>query len=161
MRCKKTNRVALLVTITLPGEYHATRCQGGVVTRNPMYDPWRTPRYAAWRLRMTWLYIQARLARWGVEVWGMYLVQPHHDGTPHMHVLVYCDAEHEPMARSVIRDFICPIRESLGVHILSIEHPHTYFKKYFKRRSALVSLWAWGLGVSTSPVKFGDWSKAA
>ncbi|MFS4552063.1 replication endonuclease [Comamonas resistens] len=161
MRCKKTNRVALLVTITLPSKYHATRCKDGVVTRNPLYEPSLTPRFAADRLRREWAHVRARLARGGANAWGMHMLEPHHDGTPHMHALVYCCAEHERLVRSLVQDFGLRVEGRSDARILNVEHPHIYFAKCAKKQSVACVAWAWAWGIRISPVKFGDWSQAA
>ena len=164
MLCKKTNRVAMLITITLPSKYHAKNRKGLMVVPNPAYDSSLTPRIAAERLRNQWSFIRARVAKWGAAVWGMYLMEPDHDGTPHMHALVYCNAEHERAVRAIIRDSACQMEGFWDVRILGGGHPHARFEKYVKKysavtsRSALISIWGVVWGIRTSPVKFGDWS---
>lgn len=162
MQCQKTNRVSMLVTITLPSKYHAKRrLPGGMVVSNPAYEPVLTPRHAADRLRREWAHVRARMARGGAKAWGMHMLEPHHDGTPHLHALVYCCAEHERLIRAVVRDFAQRIEGRSDARILKVEHPHIYFTKYAKKQSVAWVVWAVVWGIRISPVKFGDWSQAA
>jgi hypothetical protein len=159
MKCTKTNRVAMLATITLPSKYHATRrLPSGMVVSNPEYEAALTPRHAAAQLRREWARVRARLARGGAKAWGMRVVAPHHDGTPHMHALVYCCAEHEQIVRAAVRQ----IADGGCARILKVGHPHIYLEKYAKQFTTRdVAVWAWAWGIRISPVKFGDWGHAA
>jgi hypothetical protein len=50
-----------------------------------------------------WARARAQLARMGVEVYGFRVAEPHHDGTPHWHALLWCKTERDALLlRSVL-----------------------------------------------------------
>lgn len=77
--------VAAFVTITCPSAYHARLSSGA---GNPHYRG-HDPRAGAEYLAAMWARCRADLARRGLEWWGLRVAEPHHDGTPHWHLLVY------------------------------------------------------------------------
>ncbi|CAN0621082.1 Replication protein [Burkholderia multivorans] len=81
---------AVMFTLTCPSRFHSVR-QLGERTRfvpNKKYDG-STPRDAQAHLRKVWERIRAELAREGISYFGIRVVEPHHDGTPHWHGLVF------------------------------------------------------------------------
>ncbi|CAN0621097.1 Replication protein [Burkholderia multivorans] len=81
----------VMFTLTCPSRFHAVR-QLGNRTRfvpNKRYDPALSPRDAQAYLRRVWARIRAQLKREGVSFFGMRVAEPHHDGTPHWHGLVF------------------------------------------------------------------------
>lgn len=91
---KALGHVGLFITQTCPARMHAKRTNGpgGWVFDNQRYDG-TTPKEAARYLSSTWARIRAALARRGVAVYGFRIAEPHHDGTPHWHCLVFCAVE--------------------------------------------------------------------
>ncbi|NKD14524.1 replication endonuclease [Aeromonas caviae] len=86
--------VGLFFTWTAPSQYHPwkTTPQGhGQPTRtteNPKYLG-HTPRDTNNYLGTLWKRCRAALARRGIEYFGFRVVEPHHDGTPHWHLLLF------------------------------------------------------------------------
>lgn len=79
---------ALFLTWTLASRYHARKWKNRRVWPNPNYCG-ATPREAQARLAELWDTAVRRLRRAGIQWYGSRFVQPHHDGCPHWHLLVY------------------------------------------------------------------------
>lgn len=81
--------VGLFVTLTLPGRFHPVRlADGGRLVPNEKYDG-ATPRDGQQWLLKSWGRVRAELKRQGVQMHGLRFVEPHSDGSPHWHVLLW------------------------------------------------------------------------
>mgnify|MGYP000028177974 CR=1 FL=1 len=96
----------IFITVTCPSRMHKwTQTATGAVRPNPKYDG-TTPRDAQTYLCKQWNKLGAALGRAGVERYGFRVVEPHHDGCPHWHLLLF----YKPItakgkaARAVMRD---------------------------------------------------------
>lgn len=74
------------LTLTCPGKYHAVLSRGGRM--NPKYNG-STPRDAQDYLNDVWAKIRASWLRAGIRAFGFRVAEPHHDGTPHWHLLLF------------------------------------------------------------------------
>jgi len=89
----------LFVTMAAPSMYHPMRqiknAKGKLVrvTENRNYGTYGnkkfTPRDAQDWLCKTWALIRAEFARQGIRCYGFRVVEPHHDGCPHWHQLLF------------------------------------------------------------------------
>ena len=77
----------VFLTLTAPSRFHSTLRHGG---KNPKHEG-ATPRDAHEWLCSTWAKARARLARIGVRFYGFRVAEPHHDGCPHWHALLWCE----------------------------------------------------------------------
>lgn len=77
--------VGLFLTMTVPGRMHAVRHTG---LPNKAYDG-STVRDCQSLLARQWKLLGARLAKAAIAFIGMRCVEPHHDGTPHWHMLAW------------------------------------------------------------------------
>lgn len=75
-------------TLTTPSRFHAQRMAGGISEANPIFDG-STPAAAQAYLCAVWARARAAWKRRGLRVFGMRVAEPHHDATPHWHVLVF------------------------------------------------------------------------
>lgn len=82
---------ALFLTMTVPGPMHATRHTGRF---NKQYDG-STVRDCQKHLMKQWILLRARLAKACVPYFGVRVAEPHHDGTPHWHMLLWVAKEHQ------------------------------------------------------------------
>lgn len=78
--------VGLFVTLTCPSKYHAVVARTGQF--NPKYRN-ATPRQAQDYLNGVWVLTRAQNARDGIAPYGFRIAEPHHDGCPHWHMLVF------------------------------------------------------------------------
>lgn len=102
VEARRLGHVGMFYTVTTPSRFHpviARSCH-----RNPKYNG-ATPRDAQQHLQQLWAKVRARLAREEVGVYGIRVVEPHHDGTPHWHMLVWMKPEAEATVTATLREY--------------------------------------------------------
>jgi hypothetical protein len=77
--------VGIFVTVTAPSHFHPQLFRGGA---NPTYAG-ATVREAQEWMCATWSRVRSQLDRDGVRYYGVRVAEPHHDGTPHWHLLLF------------------------------------------------------------------------
>ena len=87
----------LFFTQTTPSRFHAVTVGGRTAARapraNPLYDGKSTPRDAQAWLCQKWARARSEMAREGIKVYGFRVAEPHHDGTPHWHSLLWFETD--------------------------------------------------------------------
>ena len=91
----------IFTTNTCPSRFHAQLKSGGF---NPKHNGESPSDAQAWLSRQ-WAKTRAKLARDGVPVMGFRVAEPHHDGCPHWHMLLWCDAGHVEYVTAVMRKY--------------------------------------------------------
>jgi Bacteriophage replication gene A protein (GPA) len=81
--------VGMFWTITCPSEFHSV---GGT---NENYNG-ATPRDAQAYLVHTWALMRSALARQGLKMYGFRIAEPHTDGCPHWHMLLFVAPTEQP-----------------------------------------------------------------
>lgn len=99
---KLAGHAAEFVTITAPSRMHARSWIDGEA--NPHHDG-TTPRQAHEYLQHLWTLIRSKLDRLGVRVYGVRIAEPHHDGCPHWHLLLFVDSAHVATLRAVVTEY--------------------------------------------------------
>ncbi|MDP5146023.1 replication endonuclease [Shewanella sp. ULN5] len=92
-------------TWTAPSKYHSYKKSiKGPSYSNKKYDG-ATPKQTQAYLCNQWAKCRAKFAREEIEVFGFRVVEPHHDGTPHWHLLLFFQPEQLRYARSIMRSY--------------------------------------------------------
>lgn len=95
--------VGLFITITCPSRMHPRGSKSGEA--NPRFDG-STPKHAQGYLQSkVWEPARAALDRMGIDYFGMRVVEPHHDGTPHWHLLVFVKPDREAELLETLRSY--------------------------------------------------------
>lgn len=87
--------VGLFVTITAPSRYHPS---------SRKYDG-HSPRDTHDLLMDQWKRTRAMLGKLGIERMGVRVVEPHHDGAPHWHMLLWCDKRQRGALVRILRRY--------------------------------------------------------
>jgi len=99
--------VGMFITLTAPSKYHPTRQVGKGQSKtvqlnhgwnDEAYTPKDTQRY----LCHIWSLMRTAFKDNDLQVYGMRVVEPHHDGTPHWHMMLFC----KPGQRKEITDIM-------------------------------------------------------
>ncbi|QND86531.1 Phage replication protein A [Chromobacterium vaccinii] len=104
------------ITITAPSKYHPRHAKSG--KRNAKFcgaTPIDTRNY----LGGVWSRITAAMARAGIAPFGFRVAEPHHDGTPHMHALLFMAKEKVKTFRAIVARYaVREERAELGLNYL-------------------------------------------
>lgn len=87
--------VGMFITLTAPSKYHPTRQVGKgkdktVQLNHGWNDEAYTPKDAQRYLCRIWSLMRTAFKDNDLQVYGMRVVEPHHDGTPHWHMMLFC-----------------------------------------------------------------------
>jgi hypothetical protein len=111
-------------TLTCPSKYHAVLSKSGEM--NPAYQN-LSPRDAQAYLCKVWARIRAKLKRDGIAPYGFRIAEPHHDGCPHWHLLLFVPAEQAKSLEKTVRKYALaedgtePGAEKNRVKVVTIE----------------------------------------
>ncbi|MCG9552672.1 replication endonuclease [Vibrio sp. Isolate32] len=87
----------LFLTLTTPSKYHNSYKKGGFIGH------WNgaSPRDAQSYLNNVWQRVRAKLGREEIRWFGVRVAEPHHDGTPHWHLLIWVKPEDVMQVRDI------------------------------------------------------------
>lgn len=89
---------ATFVTVTCPSRMHKWR-RGPVIDKaNPAYDG-TLPNEAQAYLALQWQRFRAAAKRAGLGLYGFRIAEPHHDGCPHWHMLLWHKPQTDPVGK--------------------------------------------------------------
>jgi len=104
----KYKHLCIFLTITAPSRFHAINHDGKVNKKYNQSTPAETQKY----LTKQWAKCRARLAREGVRFYGLRVVEPHHDGTPHWHASIWLKDERDfRKLRRAVKDYFHRAKE--------------------------------------------------
>lgn len=93
--------VGIFLTLTAPSKMHRNSHKW-----NATY-----PRQTQAYMTKTWSLARAKLARLGIEYYGVRIVEPHKDGTPHWHMMLFTAPENMHKLEQVVRFYF--VREDI------------------------------------------------
>lgn len=88
-------------TLTTPSAFHCMHSNG---TKNEKWEGF-TPRQGQEWLSKMWARARAKLKRLAIRIYGFRIAEPHHDGTPHWHLLLFMPSQHVATVRKIISNF--------------------------------------------------------
>jgi Bacteriophage replication gene A protein (GPA) len=97
----KYGHKAIFVTVTTPSRMHAVTSDGKANAKYDGTKPDEAQRY----LVEVWAQCRAKLARLGIKFYGLRVAEPHHDATPHWHMIFFYDGKHKQGLVDCIREY--------------------------------------------------------
>ena len=98
----------LFITLTTPSKYHPLKTTGA--GSSPIFNQkWDqhafTPKDAQRYLVAVWAKIRTTFKDRNLKVYGVRVVEPHHDGTPHWHMMLFTPAAQQQKVTEVMRRY--------------------------------------------------------
>lgn len=102
--------VGMFITLTTPSKYHPTRQVGkGENKTVQLNHGWNetafTPKDAQRYLCRIWSLMRTAFKDNDLDVYGMRVVEPHHDGTPHWHMMLFCKPGQRKAINEIMRRY--------------------------------------------------------
>jgi len=127
----KYGHKSTFATLTTPSRMHARTSDGKENTKYDGTQPDEAQKY----LVSAWAKARALLAKHDVKFYGLRVAEPHHDGTPHWHMILWYDGKPSTLKKLkhyITQKFIETDREELHRDI----SPRVKFKDMDKRGAA-------------------------
>ena len=99
---RANNWAADFYTLTTPSRFHAFFTSG---EPNPNFQD-LTPRESQEWLSKNWARIRSKLARDGIDAFGVRIAEPHHDGTTHWHLLLFSRSKNRSNIEKIVRRYM-------------------------------------------------------
>lgn len=105
----QAGHVGMFYTLTCPSKFHRfttelNRQGQKRLAPNPSYGNY-TPREAQNYLTDLWAKVRAKLNRDGLIIYGFRIAEPHHDGCPHWHMLLFVQPEQQAQVTAILQDY--------------------------------------------------------
>jgi len=102
--------VGIFITLTTPSKYHPTRQVGkGESKTVQLNHGWNetafTPKDGQRYLCRIWSLMRTAFKDNDLNVYGMRVVEPHHDGTPHWHMMLFCKPGQREAINEIMRRY--------------------------------------------------------
>ncbi|CVC02596.1 Bacteriophage replication gene A protein (GPA) [Serratia marcescens] len=102
--------VGMFITITTPSKYHPTRVVGKEGAEKVQFNHnWDleafTPKDGQRYLVNIWSKMRTAFKDSHLSVYGMRVVEPHHDGTPHWHMMLFCERKQRQQIIDIMRRY--------------------------------------------------------
>ena len=105
---KERGDIGMFITLTCPSKYHPTKLRKRnkdviAVLNSKWNDEAYTPKDGQQYLVKVWARIRSAFNDNNIDVYGIRVVEPHHDGTPHWHMLLFVDKASRTKAIEIMR----------------------------------------------------------
>lgn len=112
---RETNHVCELITLTLPSVFHAMKKSGVPCAQ------WNgsSPRIAHQFLEALWKKVRSALS--DIPIYGTRVVEPHHDATPHWHIIIYLNEQDREYVISTFKKYAKKLTELDGNRLVHNE----------------------------------------
>ncbi|MDI3140143.1 replication endonuclease [Enterobacter kobei] len=102
--------VGMFITLTTPSKYHPTRQVGKAESKTVQLNHgWNetafTPKDGQRYLCRIWSLMRTAFKDNDLEVYGMRVVEPHHDGTSHWHMMLFCKPGQRKAINEIMRRY--------------------------------------------------------
>jgi hypothetical protein len=91
----------MFYTLTTPSRFHSQLHNGA---KNPKHTGHTVKDGQAW-LQMIWSQVRAKLHRDKIQYYGFRVAEPHHDGTPHWHLLLFVNPKQKHRLTKIFRKY--------------------------------------------------------
>lgn len=91
----------VFITLTAPSKYHAVHSSGHGNNKYQGANPRETQDY----LCGVWAKVRAAWKRQGIEPYGFRVAEPHHDGTPHWHLILFIEPSQRDTAIATFKEY--------------------------------------------------------
>ena len=99
------DHMGLFITVTCPSRFHSYKRLGKKkATPNPNFDG-STPLDGQAYLSRVYARVRAALHRLDIKPYGFRIAEPHHDGCPHWHLLLFVEPEHAETMQEIFRSY--------------------------------------------------------
>ena len=133
---ERLGRTPLFLTLTLPPEWHP-HPTGGFDSRK--WTPEHSPTQAALALQTLWQQFRSLAGKAGVEWFGIWVKEPHGDGCPHQHALIWVAPEHVEAIRKAVANTY-PGQHQAKVEVVEQGEgkamPASYIMKYLMKATS-------------------------
>ena len=111
---EEQGQIGLMVTLTAPSKYHFNS------------DKWNceSPRFTQAYLSGQWRKIRSALSYRKIKIQGLRVSEPHKDGTPHWHMLIFVHPDKADVLKALLEKYAFEVdghEEGAGEHRLEIE----------------------------------------
>ena len=102
--------VGMFITLTTPSKYHPTRVVGKKDNPQVQFNHnWDfeafSPKDGQRYLVGIWSKMRTAFKDRDLNVYGMRVVEPHHDGTPHWHMMLFCERKQRQQVIDIMRRY--------------------------------------------------------
>ncbi|MBY0443681.1 MAG: replication endonuclease [Burkholderiales bacterium] len=100
------SHVGVFITVTCPSRFHAfKRLSKKKAVANTYHIPGTTPLDGQAYLSQVYSRLRAALHRRGINPYGFRIAEPHHDGCPHWHLLLFVESEQVKTMLELFRSY--------------------------------------------------------
>ena len=117
---KELGLCGVFITLTAPSKFHAIRENGSL---NNKFDG-STPHDCQLYFNKIWAKVRAKWKRNDITPFGFRIAEPHHDGTPHWHMLLFVSPEQKDQTIEIFNHYACEVNNDEIKHDSRIRFDH-------------------------------------